>query len=280
MIQNQKIIQQLELLYKKTNRYANLSLLFGIATNISPFVLYKDTGKCLAVFGIGIIITVIIGRHSSKYRKQYRQIYKDVFVKEILAEKLEDVHYDWKKGFTGPEIYNSQLFTYKEHISDDYLKASYKNIKFEQADVKHSSNGKINFRGKIMKLSGLSVNVSGIWIYTKNFNYNARYTNKSLKRMSLRDREFDDVFDLYVLNEATAERILAPQVRKNLLTLASKNTALGMCFKGSRLCVGIHTSRDTFDVDSSAKHIDYKSEVCRLREDVAEIIETIELLMV
>lgn len=281
-IKVQDVIQRLEVRKKKSIRYADLSIVFLIASTISLYVFYADTKKALFSFCIGITATIVSGNRSSKYHKQYRKIYKNIFVKRIIEEKFDEVHYEWERGFTGPQIYDFQLLTYKGHISDDYLKAVYNGVTFEQADVKHSDQAgkhpRFNFCGKMMRFTSFPVNLSGVWIYTKNFEYCARYSDKSMKWIGLEDSEFTSVFDVYAYNESDAERILKPQLRENLLILAKKSKSLGMSFRGNKLHLGINTDRDTFDVDVSKKNIDYDSEVAKVRMDVEDTIEVMELL--
>lgn len=278
----EEAIERLEKLKKESGKYEILMLIFLYATIASSFFLAPSAKNCLIAYGVGITAAIIMGARASKYHKQYRKVYKEVFVTEILKEKLEDVHYDWQRGFTGVDMYDSQLLNDDRNISDDYLKASYNGIRFEQADLKHFEGGKnsrISFRGKIMKFTGLPVNVSNVWIYSKSFKLSARYYSKSIKMISILDNEFAKVFDVYAFNESDVKRILTPQFREKLLILAKKNEALGMSFKGNKLYMGIHTSRDTFDVDVSNKKIDYDNEVEKVKKDVDDIIEVVEMMI-
>ena len=278
----QKVIERLELLRKKSERYSNLTLFLMLATIISPLFLCPDTGKCLMAYGIGIVAAIMAAAKSSKYYNFYRQFYKNVFVKEMLKEKFENIQYEWKHGFTGPELYNSKLLKFDGHLTEDCLKASYQGVVFEQVDVRHfTSHGKyarIDFRGKIMKFRAFPVSTSGVWIYTKNVKSTARYYEKARKWVMVNDNEFSKIFDVYACKEADVERILTSQFKEKLLALSEKCEAFGMSFHGSILHVGIHTPRDTFDVDVNIKKVDYDEEVMKVRKDVEDMAELIELL--
>ena len=47
----------------------------------------------------------MLGTRASKYDKMFRAKYKLVFVKNMLRERLDGVHYEWKRGFNGQQMY-------------------------------------------------------------------------------------------------------------------------------------------------------------------------------
>lgn len=47
----------------------------------------------------------MLGTRASKYDKMFRAKYKSVFVKNMLSERLDGVHYEWKRGFNGQQMY-------------------------------------------------------------------------------------------------------------------------------------------------------------------------------
>lgn len=99
-----------------------------------------------------------------------------------------------------------------------------------------------------------------------------------MQKISVSEGEFNSVFDVYAYKWEDVEHILTPQIKDNLLILAKKYEALGLCFKGSTLYIGIKTPRDTFDKDTATKRIDYDNELQVVRKDIDDIIEVIEFL--
>lgn len=87
----QEAIERLEKLKKESGKYEILTLIFMFATIASSFFLIPSAKNCLIAYGVGIAAAIVMGSRSSKYHKQYRKVYKEVFVTEILKEKLEDV---------------------------------------------------------------------------------------------------------------------------------------------------------------------------------------------
>ncbi len=272
-----EIIERLEALRKKSSTCSMTVVILIIAANISLFVFYWEPKIALLVCGLLLICAIRASTFSGKCHNKYRQIYKEAIVKAILEEKFEDVQYDWKKGFTGPDLYDFQLLKYRAHISDDYLKASYKGVNFEQADVKHFDRySTINFRGRMMRFRNPSSRVSGVWIYTKRFDYLDSYAFKSAKYMLQMDKEFGEKFCVFTKNEADVERVLTPQFKQALWSLEKKG-GFGICMKGSKIHIAICSRRDTFDVDLTKKKIDYENEMDNLKKDVDNMIEIITM---
>ena len=136
---------------------------------------------------IFVIVGAVICHQGVKNKTRYRSLFKDTFVKKILDEKLENVAYDWKSGISSREVGNAHLMTKGDLRSEDYLKASYKGIEFEQADlsctVHYGNSSDCVFRGKIMKILSIPMKVSEIQIYTKNFRHDARYPDENKKNV-------------------------------------------------------------------------------------------------
>ena len=273
-------IQTLNVIKKKHNFYMDMCTFCGVIININFFVFVNDSSKSLAAFGIGIVFVIIFATRASKYDKMLRTQYKSVFVKNILSESLEDVHYDWNRGFTGPEIYALQLFHYGGHVSDNYLKASCKGIRFEQANVIHRDHGsnRFSFRGKVMIINNPFVNLEGIWVYTKKFSSYSLYAKKTQKYVLIQDNEFAEIFDIYITGEKDINHIFTAEIKQRLLLLAKKYKSFGLCFKGRKLNIAIGTPRKAFEIGDYSKEIIYDVEVERIRQDVADIAEVIEIL--
>ena len=274
-------IEKLISIKKKSMFYQNMSFFGTVFICILLYFFRDDVLKLFGGFFLGLAICIMLGTRASKYDKMFRAKYKSVFVKNMLSERLDDVHYEWKRGFTGPELYDLQLFNYKGHISDDYLKASYKGVHFIQADVIHSDqkrHGGHTFKGKVMIISNPFAELKGIWIYTKKFNYSTSYASQSLDILLLEDSEFAEVFSVYTALEITKKDILTTEIKQRLLLLAKKYQRFGVRFNGQQMCVVIEDSRDTFDLDNESKKVIYEAEVERIGQDIADIIEVIEVL--
>ena len=111
----------------------------------------------------------------------------------------------------------------QDFLSEDYLKASYNGIKFEQADItctlpnygSKSNPSEHILYGKIMEISGLPIKVSEIQIYTNYFSHRGRYRNSGNKSYDTSDKSFDNCFQVYTRNEKEAKKYLHQLLGKN-----------------------------------------------------------------
>lgn len=134
-----EIIKKPEGMRKKKNMYAWLAV--GCFAGIMPVTficsLFADTiGAILgfiSIFILMFIFLIIAGRGTTEYKK----IYKESFVVGILNQVFDNVTYKYNDGLS--ENYVRQFGLVRmgnRYSSEDYIKASYKGIEFQQAQVK------------------------------------------------------------------------------------------------------------------------------------------------
>ena len=92
-----------------------------------------------------MVLVVIMAIMVNSWTREFKMIYKEMFTKEVLAELLGDVDFNWQKGFTSQFVSSFGIVNMGNRFdSSDYVKATYKGVEFMQSDVvvKHYSGGK------------------------------------------------------------------------------------------------------------------------------------------
>lgn len=222
---------------------------------------------------------------ASKWKKEFNLIYKEMFARAALEELLDDVTYAWDRGFTSSDVSKMGLVCMGNRFrSEDYLKASYNGVEFEQSDVtikNHTGSGKRSktvtyFKGKMMKFKMPEKSAISLQVFTDNFAYRAN-TGFPMERIEMEDVEFNRIFDVRTLDGHEAFYVLTPQFMECLKRIAKTCSSIGMHFTRGNLYVAINTGRDSFDAVMS-QEIVYPKEKARMEADIQDIIDIIKAL--
>lgn len=241
---------------------------------------------CFFTSMLAVIVGAFILHYGANLKKEYRSLFKKYYVKKILDENFDDVVYDWKKEYPYSKMKRAHIIVEQDFMSEDYLKASYNGIKFEQADITcalPNYNSKSNpcehvLYGKIMEITGLPVKVSEMQIYTNSFSHRGRYRNSGNKSYDTADKSFDNRFQVYARNKEDAAKILTPALRDKLMELEMINQKFALSFVGNKLYIAINTYRNTFDIQNGLKDIDFEKEKTNIQEDIKEIKEWLSIV--
>lgn len=263
------------------------AVFFPIYPFISMCWMTRHLLFCFFTSMLAVIVGAFILHYGANLKKEYRSLFKKYYVKKILDENFDDVVYDWKKEYPYSKMKRAHIIVDQDFVSEDYLKASYNGIKFEQADIlcsipncRHSNGNRsdIALYGKIMEIAGLPIKVSEIQIYTTDFSYEGRYSNNANKAYYTSDKSFIYHFQVYARNEKEAEKILTPALRVKLMELEMINQKFALSFVGNKLYIAINTYRNTFDIQNGLKDIDFEKEKTNIQEDIKEIKEWLSIV--
>lgn len=276
------IVQQLEAMRKKINfnNGVGICLFFASmfcfnAPGLGPLI-----GFIVLISGVAMILRV------GKTRENFKRMYKDTFVSAVLAEIFDNVDYQWENGFRRDYVRDFSLCQMgNRYSSEDYLRASYKGVFFEQAEVKvyYKSSGKnshttIYFDGRMFVFDLPLKKVFSLKVFTENFMYRLKNTDGfRMKKVQMESAQFNKRFDVLAANEHDAFYILTPHVMERIDNIASTFGNVGLHFHGGRLCVGINMRGDAFDSNMSTK-IDYLAEKEKAKRDAQVIIDIIDTL--
>jgi len=228
---------------------------------------------CLIIFDV-IIKSISI---------EYKYLYKGNFVVKVLNEKLDDVEYDYDRGFEDRYVREFGIVTMgDEYSSEDYLKASYKGIGFEQADVtiknEFENATAIYFKGRMFAFDFPYKKVSTVQIFTKFFSYKGTPMGDFImKNVKMESEQFNKTFDIKAANEIEAFYVLTPHMMENLERLKQKYNHVALNFQDNKLFLGVWTLKNTFDGNPIRK-INYLREKEDVLKEVAVITDIIDAL--
>lgn len=302
-------MEEVEQLRKKSRNFAKAKVIFRVLVILGLVAVYacafyamRSDNQIFMPVVILLWIALVVGmcifnRIVVKHKEAFKTCYKNYFVKDVLCENLNQVEYIPDQGVTREWIKAAQLIQTANKISsEDYLRAEYNGIVFEQADVKsiwkrQKQSDVIQFKGRMLKFSCPDRQMSDMQIFTENFKYRASSVNGNPMAYGLlipagfnkrgvtqtQDQDFDKAFDVYAVNESEALRMLAPSTRMTYLYLKDKYTSVAFRFVGNEVYVAMNSQRDTFECND--KHeIDYQSEELRIIDDIEEIKMLIDTL--
>lgn len=288
----QQAIQVLEDLRKKRLRLWRLLTLapVGVLVILLPFMV-TDRGKPWIVALIMIAIVILSAPILQKYQsltKEFKQLYKNVFVKEVIHENLQDAIYLGDSGFSENAVGHMGLICIgRSFHSEDYLKAVYHGVEFEQADVNswtsrstRNFSGALTtiwFSGRILKMTIQGIDVKELQLYSKSFRYPARISGIAMKKVESADAEFHHMFDVKAADTQEALRLLTPQFMEVLKRLSGNYQAIGMFLVRDQLCLALSTDRNTFDPEGLNQEINYQQTIDRMQADIQDIKDLIDL---
>ncbi len=269
-----EVVKKLEAMRKRKIVYGIL-MIACIVCPIPVMIFYPLMGLgdmtpiiCMAIMVVGIFFFT---GQSGKIQKDYKKIYKENFVVSVLNEVFDNVKYDYKKGFNSAYVRTFGLTRLGNKFeSEDYLRASYKGINFEQADVvisyhtSHSSNKNSHtttyFKGRMFAFDFPFKSVSSVQVFTENYPYRGTPTiNEKLNKIEMESDLFNKRFDVLALDDEEAFYVLTPQMMEKIESIRDKYNHVAMHFSGNKLYVGIWTSDNAFDGNPKRK-IDYLEE--------------------
>ncbi|MGN0152292.1 MAG: DUF3137 domain-containing protein [Wujia sp.] len=251
----------------------------------------------------------------ANYSDSFRKLYKETFVTPIIGEFFDDFQYFYREGFKQIQKF-SLVKGGNNVISEDYLSGTYRDVKFEQAEVivKRSSgcililgnvfaifvfvkrlisartfNRKTKvgnrrnktrtyFSGQMMKFSFPKGNVQSLHIFSKGYRHRPELAAASSKVVKMENVVFNENFDVLATDEHDAFYILTPQLQSRMILLLQRFESIAFHFSGNTLYIGFNSSNDAFDADIR-KPIDYLKERRKIHNDLKIIKDVIDIIL-
>ena len=301
--------KQLILLKKKTNRRTLIVLLITIITivilvktiinytvknpnvNASLIILLM----IISFFAICVIAIIINNNINKKDYAQYSRLYKDMhksyknYVLSCFEKKFENVIYEQDKGISVDEIYDKKLISTGDLFnSNDFLKASYKDVQFRFSDVhtqekveKKDKDGKVHtyyetlFRGQWYEFDFNKPFKSNVRIYES---YSNSLKNNKSNRILMEDVEFNNKFFIQADSELDAFYILTPNIIEKIKELSLKLSGnINLGFINNKLFISVYSGKDMFELNLFAK-FNLDEEINKINNDIKVICDFIEIL--
>lgn len=243
------------------------------------------TGEAVFAYAIciaGVVSALYFARNTSALKAEYKNIYKNTFVKSMLGSMLDNVEYDWRRGFLGTEVIQFGIVRMGNCFnSEDYISAEYRNVKFRQADVVIKNvrgsgrNRRVEtyFQGRMFEFNYQSKLVSNVKIFSKAY---VSRLNLNDNRVEMEDVDFNTNFNVYSAAPHDAYYILTPPMMEKLRAVSRRYENIAFRFAPGKLYVGINTY-DSFDAGVTRK-LSFPEEQARMKKDVQVIIDIIEMI--
>jgi len=281
------IIEQLETMRKKKNRYGCMVFLSFIIPMPIMMILGFLGVELAPIIGMVLIFAgvIIFSKIAGKLTIDYKKLYKENFVVSILEEQFDDVFYDYKRGLEESKVNGFGLVSRgNRYRSEDFIKGTYKGIGFEQSEVRitHKKSNddpeSIYFNGRMIAFDLPYKNVKCVQIFTDTFQHRGKPSvNYDMKPVEMESTDFNKRFDVLAADPVDAYYVLTPQFMERIDFLKEKFNHVGMNFQGNKLYVGIWTSGDAFDGDTT-RTINLLDEKATIMKDVRVITDIIDVL--
>lgn len=242
----------------------------------------SEKSKPINVLGIFVwmlIIGFIYRRITNSYEK-FVKLYKNTFVRAVLSNCLENVEYRPDSGFSRREVNEIELVRVgKEFYSEDYLKARYQGIEFEQADVctgqkSDNSTMTIFFEGMMVRFR-IKKKIMQMQLFSKTYKHKT-VSYLCRNKIEMEDVEFNQMFDVYTSQEQDAFYILTPQLMEKFKEMNRRDMYLSMHIKENFVTVALW-GQNSFEPKEHGE-IECHEEFDRISDNIQNTIDILEVL--
>lgn len=250
---------------------------------ISMGIFQTQAGMYLGLFLI--VAGVLIGKGT---HVKYQAIYKDLFAEEPLRKNFDDVFYAWKSGFSLQEVNDFELFPRGTEVkSEDYVKASFKGVYFQMADVtlidmtkSGNSRNVYAFNGRILTFDFPDKAVSTIRIYSKEVYFRVKDNVMRTGKVKMESEKFNQAFDVYAEDAHDVFYLLTPQFMEQLIRLQRKYPHIAIKFQGNQVVVGFHDGKgsNSFDKTDWSNKVEYYEELAKVQSDINDVKNIINMI--
>lgn len=284
-------LRQSFLVYKKKASFFSKASVVLLLLSIVIAVVFKSVLNPVITIVIGVVVTVLADSPCKSYNKkaaeceaEFKTLYKSEFGRAILYESLEDVEYIENQGFSEKMVNSFDVVSWGNRFSsEDYLKAKYRGITFEQSDVtiRHKSKdsaARTVFKGRVMKFS-YPKTVKDVRICSRktvviNLGSGSEYSSK---HVVTEDVDFNNKLDVWSKDQQEGFYLLTPRFMEVLKRLAEKYSYVCFHFKENELYLALETERDSFDCPMDTA-VQYEVERARIEADIEETKSIIDAL--
>jgi len=235
-------------------------------------------------FLLGLVLCIIMSFFTSinkKTIKKFKILYKETFVYDLLYSMLDDVDYRPWQGLEPRNVAESGLIKLGNiYGSDDVLFASYRGIRFCQADVESRfvdenkrKSAKIYFSGRLLCFDYTYKNVNDVKVLDKNFESKIEELGN---KVLLENIEFNNIFNVYSIDEEDAFYVLTPHFMEKMMSIQERYKNVAFRFTNHRLYVAI-SAEHAFDTPGKKK-IKYDVEMARVKKHIQVVIDIVDAM--
>ncbi len=272
---------------RKNARNTLLGGIILLAVGFFLFLLFPPLGFLLFLFGIGISIYA-----SMKKIKPYSRAYKEMVVRGLLAERIDDLTFLPSAGISKETIDGTDMMSLGNiYQSNDLIEGSYQGVHFSQSDVliqNRTSNGKTSstttyFKGRWMIFDFNKRFHCDLQVRDRDFDYAQKSggwfsDREKTEKLETESVEFNRIFKVYAQNDSEAFYILTPHFMEALMQVkATVDGDVLFCFVDHKLHVAINNEKDSFE-PSVWKPIDRNEAMRSVNADIDLITNLVDTL--
>lgn len=285
--ENELLAYQLEEMRKKSNKQ-DVVIAFLMIIVALGFCFFKADRNfialIIAIVSLGVMVPFI--KQTSELKREFKKLYKNTFLVGMLEEYFTDVDCQWKTGFDRDFVEELGIIEKGNRFHcEDYIKATYKGVHFEQSDVqivRESSSGKNKkeityFSGRMFEFNFPKTDYKSLMVFSKKFPHMGAGTEPHYEDVQLESQSFNKKFLVRAANPHDAFYVLTPQVMECLEKILDKFDNVAVHYIEGKLYVAINMGIQSFDADMSRKVI-YEKEIEKIRCDIEVICDIINAL--
>ena len=240
-------------------------------------------------FFVGIIILALTSR---KEATAYRKAYKGYFVEQNLRKIFTNLHYDHAVGIDKNFIRSTEMInTGDAFSSNDLTLATYKNVKFIQADATiqeehEDSDGNTTyttiFRGRFMvfqfpKKFNFKLELIGKKFYAYRVPGKDHETGRKMTKISTESSDFNRNFRIYGQDGFESFYLLDPAMIAKIEAIAERyGYRLLLGFLDNTLLVALNDGKDSFEPPRANKPLDEAAEMTKISTDIKVITDFVD----
>lgn len=273
--------------------FAVISISTVVRTRETPIVAISIAfSSILPIIIHGIIIGSFISfiYTSLKTNKDYiayKNAYKNYFITSTFEKVFTSLSYSHEMQMPYYTIAKTGMMRMGDrYSSNDYVRAKYKDIPFEQADVHieeehRDSDGDRTystvFRGRYITFELNKKFDKKVLVASKNFN--AENFDRTFKIVRLESSEFNHRFSVYAQDNFEAFYLLDPAVMERIMKLDElHNGKIMVCFSDRKMHVAINDHTDSFEPAPAGKPIDEQAEFNKVINDIKVVTNIVDEL--
>lgn len=303
-----------EKILRKRKIVIYISILICIIINLF-FLLVSWESLTFTILASAISCCFMPSIFTNKDIMEFRLLYKKVIVQNIIMECYDNAIYKPTIGlpkerldkinmlniggtFNNKKSVDNETYQYKDtftgiqYSSSDYIKASYKNIIFEQADVSitkevSDSDGGTRiitlFDGQWLIFKFDKTFIADFQVYHKDISITTTgnlYRKNRLQKVELEDESFNNIYNIYAENPVNVFYVLTPPIVEKMKTIRSViRGRLIFCFVNNELHIGLYNHKDFFEHNVYQK-IEFDETADLIKKDLSVVMSFIDLLIV
>ncbi|MEE3343026.1 MAG: DUF3137 domain-containing protein [Bacilli bacterium] len=213
--------------------------------------------------------------------KEFNDNYKKTFILSSLMKSFDNLTYDFDRGLPMDVIASTELIDLADaYSSNDYVSGTYRNIRFEQADViiekRDEDDDYIKvFLGKWIIFDFGKKFYSNIHIYKRSLK---NWWKGKYKEIKLEDETFNKKYLVFAENEHDAFYVLTPHFMEKIDSVMSKlDCEVSLGFVDNKLHIAINNYNDSFEYNVY-KEINEEKIISEVSKDIKIIIDFVDEL--